>query len=305
LQELQRIENKDKVILQKDGIILDLKDKMNDSYKLQEIQLIEMKDTFEQRIDEANAIINELNEKMQDSAVPPELKAFLKYATYSKNYKASLKEGFTDEETAIIGKKTSSLYIFASGAGDSLHGMLKNVKALIDKNPNALIVDLSNDYFLNVRYRIQTKDSSMMLNDKDIELGSIVKEINGTKIIPTTFYNDIALLSMDWATIIKKLMVYASGKPIILLFNNVNSFSVRYTVSKLATIGQLFVFAKSNPVVLSTLLGDLKFIPNQRVKVVATDYIDVVQAVLEQVAKTYAVTTFKEGVVWSKLGIKL
>lgn len=301
----QQLENKNRIIEQQNGMINDLKAQINDIYKLQERQLMEMKEMYEKQIDEAQSIIDDLTRKLKEASIPPEMQGFLKFATYSQNYKAALKEGFTEEELSIIGRKTSNIYILASGAGDSLHTMLKNIKALMDKKPNALFVDFSNDYFMNARYRIQSKDSSMLLNDDSIEVQSLVRDANGTRLIPTTVYNDIALLSMNWAKVLKKLMVYAGGKPIILIFNSINSFSVRYTVSKLATIGQLFIFAKCNPVILSTLFGDLAFIPENRFKVVATDYIDVVKAILEQIGKKYNVHIFKGDVNWSKIGVNL
>lgn len=300
---MQQLESKQRIVDQKDAQNLDLKKSLDDLYKLQEIQLLEMRESYEKRVDEANAIISELKSKVKEAGGAEGLQWFLKYATYSQNYKASLREGFTREEAEKIGKVTSPVHIFASGAGDSLHTMLKNVTQLMEKNPKALYVDFSNDYFMTARYRIKTKDSSLLLANKDVSVESLVKNLNGVQFIPTTFYNDIALLGVDWVTVLQKLFAYAKGRPIIFLFNSISSFSVRYTVSKLATIGKLSVFVKSNPVILATLFGDIKFIPAERAKVVAMNYIEVVAPVLNEIAQKYHVKAFNETVNWKALEV--
>lgn len=300
-----KLEEADRIIAQKETIINELKGNLNSLTVVGDKKMEELKSDYELKLQEANKKIEEMSEEVDKSGVPTELVWFLKYATYSKNNKAVLREGFTDDELGYLGRPTSDIFIFASGAGDSLHSMMKNVKSLMDTSKGLLIVDFSNDYFMNTRYRIQSKESSINLNDESITAGELAKPVGGVELIPTSFYNDIALLSMDWVKILKKLMTYASGRPIIILFNNINSFSVKYTVSKLSTYGQLWVFAKCNPIILSTLFGDLAFIPDNRFKVAATDYIDVVQGILESLSKKHQVTAFKENVNWSKLGLKV
>lgn len=300
-----QIELKERMLAQKDGVIEELRKNMDDLLRLQEIQLLEMRTEYEKRVEDAQQIINNLQSQLENSSVPEEYQGFMHFAPYSRNYKAMLKEAITEEERAKLGKLNSMYYFFASGAGDSLHSMMKNVKSMIDKGTKALLVDFSNDYFLNGRLKIQTRDSSMLLGDPNFEVSKLVRTHNNVEIIPTTFYNDIALLTLDWVTIIKKLDLYASGRPVIFLFNNINSFSVRYTVSKLATIGQLYVFAKCSPIILSTLTGDLAFIPDNRLVIVALEFIDVVQTLLERISKKYSVVAFRDEVSWKELKIRV
>lgn len=295
-----------KLVEQKDELLKEMNSSMEGLNNLKEVKLAEAQSEYERKLNEANEKIVKLESEVNKSGVPTELVWFLKYATYCKNYKSILREGLTDEELAYIGKPTSDIFICASGAGDSLHSMLRNVKSLMDTSKDIVVIDFSNDYFMNTHYRIKTKDVSLLLND-NVPVEALVRKVGeegNVEIIPTPFYNDIALLSLDWVKILKKVLSYAKGKTIIFLFNNINSFSVRYTVSKLSTIGQLFIFAKSNPIILSTLFGDIAFIPENRFKVVATDYIDVVKGVLEQISQKHEVTAFKEKVNWSKLGVK-
>lgn len=300
-----QLDNKQKIIEQKDSVIAEIMSSRDDIFKLQEIQLLEMRDSYEKRVTEANDTIASLKVKLGEMSIDPESAQFLKFAPYSKNYRAALRDGFSENELKTMGKLSSPVYIFASGAGDSLYSMMKNIHMLIDKNPNMVIADFSNDTFLNSKYKLKAKDSSMMLEDDGVSVATLLKELDRVKIIPTLPYNDIALLGLDWGKIMKKLSTFASGKPILLIFNNINSFSVRYTISKLATIGSLFVFVKCNPVILSSLFSDIRFIPEGRVKLVALAYIDVVKQMLEEVAKRYQVMAFNNDVDWKKLGLKI
>lgn len=298
----QQLTNSRRMVDQLNANLADMKNGIDDVYRLQEIQLLEMKEAYEKRVDEAHLVVEDLKTRLVDSAIPPEQQWFLKYATYAKNHKASLREGFSTEDMTSLRKLKSKFFIFASGAGDSHHTMMKNVFSLISTRRNLLVVDFSNDYFLTAKYQIQTKDSSMLLNNDDVPVQQLIRQTDGLQLIPSSFYNDIALLNMDWVKILAKLAAYAEGKTIILLFNSINSFSVRYSCSKLATVGSFFIFAKSSPIVLATLTGDIAFIPEDRFKLVAMDYIDVVKPVLDQISAKHLVLAFKEAVNWSKLG---
>lgn len=304
-----QLENKEKLIKQKEGMIKDLENQIADAYKLQELQLLEIKDLYDKKIDEANSAITELKEKASDIQVDADSMAFIKYANYSKNYKASLKEGFTESEKREMGKLHSSYTIFACSSGDSLYSMMKQVKKYIDKNPNSIIVDLSNDYYLKTRFDIKSNYNSLditkLSESAELDIVSIFKTLGGnTKIAPSTLYNDISLLGLNWADFIRRIDEYAGGTNVILLFNNINSFAVRYTISKLATIGKLYVFAKCTPLILSAIFGDIKFIPSDRVNIIALEYIAVVKTILDVISKSYPVLAFANDVEWHKLGLK-
>lgn len=304
-----QLNNKDKLIKQKEGMIKDLELQISDAYKLQEIQMLEIKELYDKKIEEANSAISELKDKATEVQIDAETMKFLKFASYSKNHKASLKESFTDAEKKLLGKLHSAYSIFACSSGDSLYSMMKQVKKYMDKNPNAIIVDFSNDYYLNTSFNIKKSENSMDIvkisENKNIDILSIFKTLGGnTKLAPTTLYNDIGLLGVDWIEVLRRIDDYAAGVPVILLFNNINSFAVRYTVSKLSTIGKLFVFAKCTPLVLSAVFGDIKFIPESRVTLVALEYIEVVKGILDVISKNYPVLAFANDVEWNKLNLK-
>lgn len=302
----QQLQNKERIIAQKDLQISEMNKSLNDLYKLQDIQLAEIKDVYDKRIDEANTALSEAKQKLSEAAIPEDLHGFLKYASYAQNYKASLKEGYSQEDLRKLGKLTSKIHIFATASGDSYHTFMKAFNDLVEKKPNALIVDFSNDQYLNSKHRLKTKDSSMHLKDKTVNISDLVKDIKGTQVIPTTFYNDITLLTLDWLDIIKRLNAYAKGRPIIFVFNSINSFAVRYTVSKLGTIGEATIFVKCNPVILTSLFGDMVFIPENRFKIVALDYIDIVKQLLTHMGDKYKVLAFRENdLEWKKIGVSI
>jgi hypothetical protein len=148
-------------------------------------------------------------------------------------------------------------------------------------------------------------ESSMDLKNLDIPVESLVQKIGDVLFIPTAYYNDIALLSLDWLSILSRLSVLAQNRRVIFLFNSLNSFSVRYTVSKLGTVGKLFIFAQSNPVVLVSLLSDINFIPEGRFRIVLMKYIKTAESIAKHISSKHSVSAFSGAIDWGnpKLGI--
>lgn len=300
------ISEKDMAIQHKDDIISSLIKDKETMASLHGTQLSTVKSTYETKIKEANSTIGKLKQTVKDAQLDAYLLSFCKYSTYTTNKKASSRESFTKDDMQHIGRITSKYHIFSCGGGDSMYSMLNKVKDLVDNGFDGVVVDFSNDSYLRAKYKITNNQlSSVLLGDEGFTVAKLSKVINSSKFVPTTIYNDISLLMLDWIEIIKRLDSYASGKDVILIFGNINNFAVRHTVSKLATIGSLNVFVKCNPIILSSLWGDLKFIPAERVRVVALDYITMVGAFITELGKTHAVVAFESDIEWSKLNIKV
>lgn len=296
---------KDIAIKQKDEIISSLMKDKETMANLHNSQLSQLKTTYESKIREANNTIGKLKQTVQDAKLDDYLLSFCKYATYTTNKKASSRESFTEDDMKRIGRLSSKIHIISCGSGDSMYSMLTKVKGLIDGGFDGLVVDFSNDSYLRAKYKITNNQlSSILLGDEGFTVPKLSKEVNRCTFIPTTLYNDISLLMVDWVEVIKRLDMYAGGKDIVLLFGNINNFTVRHTVSKLSTIGSLNVFVKCNPIILSSLWGDLKFIPAERVRVVALDYIDMVSTFITELGKTHSVLAFESDIEWSKLSIR-
>lgn len=302
LKEL--LNTKDKIITQKDGMIKELKQTIEDSYKTQELQLIEVEEMWMKKANELQNIVDELQASKGGLDLDPEMQNFLKFYNYAERNKAIAKEGFTDIERQNIGTLSSIYTVFASGSGESYYSMIKQIKKYIDKRPNCIIIDFSNDIYLSSLLKINGKNGNTLdLLKEDRNPLSLLQDINGTKYIPTISYNDIGLLAIDWVKLLRKIDDLASGVPVILLFGNINNFNVRYTVSKLASIMTFYVFVKCSPIILTALYRDLAFIPKERVNILAIEYIEVVKNILAEMAKYNNVTAFSSDVEWKKLGM--
>lgn len=296
---------KDEIIAQKDLLLKELTESREELYSLQEEQMLLLQQQNDAKIAEANSIIAQLKEKLSTSAeVSPEVQHFLNFMPYVTNYNAKVSDTITPDERAKFGNPKSEVHIFAAGAGDSMYSMMQEVVKLIEKNPDMLVVDFLNDGYLSIRNKWATKYSMLSLTQSELGISDIVK-INGrTAIIPSTTFNDIALLGIDWGEMMKKIYDFANGKPILMLFNSISSFAVRYTVSKLASLGNLNVFVKSNPIMIQSTFNDIKYIPPARVRLVALDYIEPVKGIIAKIGQTYNVIAFPQDVDWGKFGIK-
>lgn len=299
------LQTKDAIIAQKDGNIQDLKNKIDESYKLQEMQLAEVESLYKQKMAECQNLIYELEQRGSGVNLDDETSKFLKYINYARNNKAIVKEGFTEDEIMRFGALKSKYTILSCASGDSSYSMLKQLKKYLERGHDCVILDFSNDNFLASIFKLNPKvKNTMGLLKDDVNPLSLLTDINGTKFISTTSYNDIALLNIDWGTTLKKIDDLAGGKDVIMIFGAINNFNVRYTVSKLATIGKLFVFAKCSPIILSSLYSDVQFLPKNRVRIVALEYIDVVKVILSELAKVFEIFAFAGDVEWNKLGLK-
>lgn len=302
LKEL--LNTKDKIISQKDGMIKELKQTIEDSYKTQELQLIEVEDMWTKKANELQRVVDELQASKGGLDLDSDMQNFLKFYNYAERNKAIAKEGFTNIEMQNIGTLSSIYTVFASGSGESYYSMIKQVKKYIDKRPNCIILDFSNDIYLSSLLKVNGKHGNTLdLLKEDRNPLSLLQDIEGTKYIPTISYNDITLLSIDWSKMLRKIDDMASGVPVILLFGNINNFNVRYTVSKLASIMPFYVFVKCSPIILTALYRDIAFIPKERVNILAIEYIDVVKNILAEMAKYNNVTAFSSDVEWKKLGM--
>lgn len=299
------LQNKDGIIAQKDGIIKDLKNKIDEAYKLQEMQLEEVENLYKQKMAECQNLINELEQRGSGVNLDEETSKFLKFINYARSNKAIVKEGFTQEEVMSLGVLRSRYTIFSYASGDSSYSMFKQIKKYIDSGRDCIVLDFSNDNFLASVYKMNSRvKNTMGLLKDDVSPLTLLSEVSNTKFIPTTSFNDIALLNVDWGKTLRKIDDLAAGKDVILLFGAINNFNVRYTVSKLATIGKLFIFAKCSPVVLSSLYSDVQFLPKNRVRIVALEYIEMVKTILSELSKYFEIFAFSGDVEWNKLELK-
>ena len=306
----EQIKVKDRIIEQKDGMIKDLQKNIDDTYKVQEIQLLELEKSWTDKMTAAEQQIEELKNRVAGGALSDEANAFLRYVNYAQTYKAVSNESFSEADKKRLGKLSSPFKIFASGTGDSCYSMLKYLKSYMEKpNGGVVIVDFSNDNFLIASYNLKKFEyNSLGLFRDDIDVSNIAIDLKGNKKVrymPTTNFNDISFLIADWVNVIKKIDDFAGGKPVIMLFGGINSFNVRNTVSKLSSLNNvdLYIFAKCSPIILGTLYSDIQFIPRERITLIASEYIDVVKTMLSSIAQRYNVIAVAKDMDWNKIGL--
>ena len=75
-----------------------MKNKIEESYKLQEMQLLEVETLYKQKMMECQTLITELEQRGQGITLDEETSNFLKFINYARNPKAIVKEGFTPDE---------------------------------------------------------------------------------------------------------------------------------------------------------------------------------------------------------------
>ncbi|MFL8710772.1 hypothetical protein Q3304_08400 [Clostridioides sp. GD02377] len=271
----------------------------------QKKQLEELAESTKEKTMKANSIIEELTKKLEYEIkrFTPKQLSFLKYQEMAAKYNSFSKVEFPDSEKKELLEMKSKLHIFATGTDNSLSNLIPEVISLMNTK-SLLIVDFSNDfYFKNAVFKVRDREHSLLLDKEGVKVESLVKEIGKSEYIATNVFNDIALLNVDWINIIRKVKEYANGKEIIFLFNSITSFSVRHTVTKLASIGTLQIFVNCNPMYLSNLLIVLKFLPKEIINLVVMKYIDITKNLIDILQKEYNLMTFNENISWNYLNL--
>ncbi len=299
----ERIKTQDRLISQKEAIIKEKSAELASIYDTFALQEKATKQMWESKLVEANAVITKLKERTKNVVLDDETKDFLKYTHFSKKPKGSVSTEFTDDEMLRLSKLDSKVSVLTCATGDSRYSMLKEVLNLLESSKGIVLVDFSNDSYMYGMCHAKGKtENSMNLLYDEINPYSLMTHVKKSDVFVSTSFNDIMFLSMNWCDLLEKLDAVSDGRPIVLLFGGLNNFNVRCAVSLLTSFASGYVFAKTSPVILSTVFSDLQFIPKDRLKVVILDYIDILENLVNEFKKVYKVEVFKEKVVWSKLG---
>jgi hypothetical protein len=293
------------LVLQRDSQLQEMQTNLDNLYKIQEIQLIEMRETYEKRVTESDGVISQLRGRIGETTLSAEDKEFLLFAPFTRNPKLAIRGAFSQGELDTLGRLRSPLHIFASGAGDSVTSMVKSVVSLTNGGSRpAVIVDFTGDLISSVLFKLSgKKTNALMLQDEGVTVESLANQMDKSHVILSSTFNDIALLGLDWVGILKKLDLFAAGRPVILLFNSIISFSVGHTVAKLSNVGNTVVFVSCNPTVLNATYLKMVFMKSAKLKVAALDYIDAVSSLLEAISKLFPAVHFKSVIDWRKLDL--
>jgi len=301
-----QLENKQKIIEQKNAMILELQNQIDSLYKLQENHMLELKQEYENKIDEAQKVIDKLKQDLDNFALDEVSSKFLKYKGYADNYRGVLNDGLTNEERLRLDVVKSKFHIFVSGGMISFYDMMAVVKSKIEKGTDAIIVDMTSDYYLMTLFKVKSKQGVMDILSTDIS--EIVRKVgNNVDYIPSYIFNDIVYLTIDWVEFINKLNRFAQGRDVIIIMGNLYSFASRVGVSKLASVGDVYVFGSANPANIISLSKDLTMFECRIKKVIILKYIDTLNEIITNLlSKKYSVLAVKgDSVDWGKIGLKI
>lgn len=276
----------------------------NDLCDMQEVQLLEAKEKYDRMVRENHEALEEIRRRAEESRIPDSKRAFLKYSTYAEKPRSQLQEGFSKEDTKALSAKCGKVHVLVGGAGEGTYRMLKEARKLIKDRPNTLVVDFTGNIYYSQVFKLNPTHSSLALGS-DVAVHQLVAKSEGVDFIMTKAHNDIALLQLDWALILNKLVDFAKGRNIVLLFGSVESFPVAYTVSKISTVTKsCSIFTYALAPVLNQTVATSAFIPNGRFKLVVLDYISEFEDFLNKIGDKYEVYATGKNVKWEKIGFE-
>lgn len=302
-----KVESLERVIATKDAILEERESQINDLYKLQEIQLMDMREAYENQITEANALIASLRKKTESVNLTPSQKLMAGYATHVDRELAVFNQAQSKGVIEDLKSLSAPLHVLCSGSGKSLTEYIKQVRDFIKTKKNVVILDFTGEVLLPVSLGLKSQEHSFMLRDDQIPVEKVLKQVGDILCSFSRPFNDIALLGVDWVTLLQRVTAVTGGKPIILLFGCISSFAVRTAVGQLAPAtvsGSASCFVHSNALLITSILSQLTFLPKSSYQLVGLNYVPDFVEVYKVVGKTNKVITFSDLVDFTKLGIK-
>lgn len=309
----ESLNTKDKIIEAKNRQIEELQRTLNEVYTSQEALLIELHQTHNNSLVEANRVINTMKEQISSINIPQDVAEFARFSPYAQTPLAYSKAEFTPEELSELETMRSSVHVLSCSPGSATFRYLSEVLELVKTGGSAVIVDLTGDPYLCVSVMKKTGlkgYSHHISRDEDKPLNEVFYNVQKSYLSFSRSFNDLTFLMTDWVKFLKHVDSVAMGLPIIVLFNSMNSFPVRYTVSKLATITKTkkaHIFTINRPFELISVRSDVSLLPADRVHLVSLDYLQRKETdiLIEQFEKSYQANLFPQKVAWGKLGISV
>lgn len=220
--------------------------------------------------------------------------------SYVKDPKKPLKERKEKE-----GESIGEVKVLASGGGESTYLMLSEVKELLKERSGLLVIDYTNDTYLKTMLKIKgVQKVSIRLKEEGVGVEEVSELIGGNRVIPSNQFNDISLMSIEWKEMLKKVREeVGEDYEILVLLGDINTFVNRYVCNELSKKeGGLSIFVKSNPLVLKSLWGAIKYLPKEtKARIVALDYVKGVDKILTELGKTNEVERVEGKINWLKV----
>ena len=246
--------------------------------------------TYENKLKEASTAFNKLKNDYSKA-----MSTTGKYHVYAEKTKGVLKEGFASAEKEAIQSLGLDLCIMCT-AGDvtDMHFMMQqNIETFKE---DYVFIDFTGTHFFDTMYQTNLSGAlrlfSSVSQDELTSLKNSFYHKEKADIIAEYNFHDITFLDSDWVTFFKNLKIMFPDRKIILLFNSISSFSVLYTLSKLATIFKAYVHLRCSYFSIQNTYTRLRLVPVSRgIKLVATYYFDDVKDIITEVGKKYEIKT--------------
>ena len=246
--------------------------------------------TYENKLKEASTAFNKLKNDYSKA-----MSTTGKYHVYAEKTKGVLKEGFASAEKEAIQSLGLDLCIMCT-AGDvtDMHFMMQqNIETFKE---DYVFIDFTGTHFFDTMYQTNLSGAlrlfSFVSQDELTSLKNSFYHKEKADIIAEYNFHDITFLDSDWVTFFKNLKIMFPDRKIILLFNSISSFSVLYTLSKLATIFKAYVHLRCSYFSIQNTYTRLRLVPVSRgIKLVATYYFDDVKDIITEVGKKYEIKT--------------
>ena len=290
-------------------------DAMAAKLKAKEEQLVQLQQMFADKTDEFNRMLTEQDEStaqiiktyenklMEASTAFNKLKSDYtsvlattgKYHVYAEKSKAVLKEGFAPQEKEFIQSLNLDLRLMCTvGDVTDMHFMMRqNIDTFKE---NYVFVDFTGSHFFDLMYHSNIGGALKLFSeipDSDVEsMKSSFYSTENATILADYNFHDIMFLDANWTVFFNNLKKLFGDRKIILLFNSISSFSVLYTLSKLATIFKAYVHLRCSYFSIQGAYTRLRLVPQSRgIKLVATYYFDEVKDIITEVGKNYEIKT--------------
>ena len=288
-------------------------DALSAKLKAKEAQLLQFQDMYKAKCEEYESMLNEQDvetanliqtyeDKLKEAFEAfNKLKADYasvssttgKYHIYAEKSKGVLREGFAASEKEIIQNLGINLKVMCtSGDITDMHFMIKeNIETFKE---DYVIIDLTGEHFFDMIYQCLPVGALKLfqtLSDEAVDKirGSVCHK-EKCDILTAFDFHDIIFLDADWVTFFKNIKTLFPDRQILLVFNSISSFSVLYTLSKLATIFKAYVHLRCSYFSIQNTFTRLRLVPLERgIKLVATYYFDDVKDIISEVGKKYEI----------------
>lgn len=297
---VERLEVKERQLAQYKVMMQEKVEEYEKLIEEQDNAALTLQKMYEDKLNEASVAFNKLK---SDYALIQGTAG--KYHVYAQKSRALLSEGFAPNDKEQILNTGLDLRVMAT-SGDIANMLFMLKYNMGTSDMGYTIIDLSGTAFFQMMKMVKNNLAMGLfqsLSDEDIEqFKANIDVVNGNQIIAASAYHDIALLESDWVTFFNNVKKIFGDSKVLLILGDISSFSVLYTLSKLATVSKAYLHIRCSILGLQFAYSRLAFVPQIRgIRWVATHYFDKVAPIVQDIGKHYAIKTSVDNMLLSEI----